>query len=263
MACASVGSRGIPPLHVFSFNVFRSLVVQTNRLNPRASSLRFVLLFWYFFCFNIYAMYSGTLTAVLVIPSFNPPVDALTDLPAAAARGFAVGTLKASSTEFLFRHAEGGIYQQVWQLFHPVHSLLPDPELGFDKVLQEKFVLINSELNAKIRATVRGRDKYHFGRDTFYPHGYGIVCTSGAPFRPKFEQMLAWISEAGLITQWAEQEIQTLAHHEAQGEASREGAMVSLTLEHLQAAFFLLLTGLTVAAATFLLELTACLLLTS
>ena len=57
------------------------------------------------------------------------------------------------------------------------------------QVLQEKFVLVNSELNAKIRATVRGRNKYHFGRDTFYPHGYGIACTSGAPFRPKFEQM--------------------------------------------------------------------------
>ena len=30
--------------------------------------------------------------------------------------------------------AEGGIYKQVWELFNPVHSLLPDPELGFDKV---------------------------------------------------------------------------------------------------------------------------------
>lgn len=32
------------------------------------------------------------------------------------------------------QRADSGIYHQVWQLFHPVHSLLPDPELGFDKV---------------------------------------------------------------------------------------------------------------------------------
>ncbi|XP_045104339.1 glutamate receptor ionotropic, kainate 3-like [Portunus trituberculatus] len=226
-------SGGGLPLQVAAFNMFRSIVVQTNFLPPKSSSLRFVFIFWYFFCFIIYAMYSGTLTAVLAIPSFDQPVDSLTDLPAAVANGFAVGTLKASSTEFLFRHADGGIYKQVWELFHPVHSLLPDPELGFDKVLEEKFVLVNSELNAKIRATVRGREKYHFGRDTFYPHGYGIACISGAPFRPKFEQLLQWIVEAGLVTQWGEQEIQKLAHHEAGSDEAQ--ATLSLTLEHLQA----------------------------
>ncbi|XP_063866159.1 glutamate receptor ionotropic, kainate 5-like [Scylla paramamosain] len=246
-------------LHVAAFNMFRSIVIQTNFLPPRSASLRFVFIFWYFFCFIIYAMYSGTLTAVLAIPSFDRPVDSLTDLPAAVANGFSVGTLKASSTEFLFRHADGGIYKQVWELFHPVHSLLPDPELGFDKVLEEKFVLINSELNAKIRATVRGREKYYFGRDTFYPHGYGIACTSGAPFRPKLEQLLQWIVEAGLVTQWGEQEIQKLAHHEAGSDEAK--ATLSLTLEHLQAAFYLMLCGSTVAAATLMMELSVCVLL--
>lgn len=37
----------------------------------------------------------------------------------------------------MMQHAEGGIYRQVWELFDPVHSLLPDPELGFDKVNRE------------------------------------------------------------------------------------------------------------------------------
>lgn len=48
-------------------------------------------------------MYAGTLTAVLAIPAFEQPVDSLTDLPYASLDGFTVGTLKDSSTEFLFR----------------------------------------------------------------------------------------------------------------------------------------------------------------
>lgn len=47
-------SDGGLPLHVTTFNMFRSLVVQSNFLPPRSSSLRFVLLFWYFFCYIVY-----------------------------------------------------------------------------------------------------------------------------------------------------------------------------------------------------------------
>ncbi|KAK4325066.1 hypothetical protein Pmani_004337 [Petrolisthes manimaculis] len=249
-----------PSLQQLTFNMFRSLVVQENLLVSQDWPLRFVFITWYFFCYNIY----GTLTAVLAIPTFEKPVDGLTDLPLAAVDGFAVGTLKDSSTEFLFRGADSGIYHEVWQLFHPVHSLLPDPELGFDKVLKDKFVLINSELNAEIRATVRGRHRYHFGRDTFYPHGYGIACTTGAPFRLSFEKMLAWITEAGLINFWAEQEIQKVSGQTATegggggvaaaGDDAEGTGPGSLTLEHLQAAFLLLVCGALVAGVVFLME---------
>lgn len=70
-------------------------------------------------------------------------------------------------------------------------------------------------------------------RASYHPES---LLSASHPLLPSHR--LAWISEAGLITQWAEQEIQTLAHHEDQGEASKEGAMISLTLEHLQASVF-------------------------
>ncbi|XP_066976084.1 glutamate receptor ionotropic, kainate 3-like [Macrobrachium rosenbergii] len=238
-----------------SFNLFRSLVNQGNDLEGNRWPLRFVFVFWYLFCYNIYAMYSGTLTAYLAIPAFEPPIDSLTDLPKAARDGFTIGTLKASSTESLFRNADSGIYKEVWKLFDPPKSLLPTPDEGFDKVLAEKFVLINSEMNGEIRATVRGRDKYHFGRDTFYPHAYGIACNSGAPFRPKFDILLSWITEAGLVRRWAQEQINlvrrdvTTTGHSTEGEAS-----YSLTLNHLQATFFLVCGGFALSGGALLLE---------
>ena len=57
------------PLHVTSFNMFRSFVVQTNFLPPRSTSLRFVFLFWYFFCYIIY----GEWRISLFLPSSFPP----------------------------------------------------------------------------------------------------------------------------------------------------------------------------------------------
>ncbi|XP_069994897.1 probable glutamate receptor [Penaeus vannamei] len=242
-----------PSLQASVFSLFRSLVVQGNLLQADRWPLRFIFVFWYFYCYNIYAMYSGTLTAVLAIPAFEKPLDTLEDLPPAAEEGFKVGTLRASSTEFLFRYAESGIYKEVWDLFDGEESLLKTPEEGFDKVLSEKFVLINSQLNAEIRAAVRGRGRYHMGRDSFYPHGYGIACFSGAPFKPIFDVMLARINEGGMITKWAQEEILKVAGKEkgAKGEAEKEGNY-SLTLLHLRAAFFLLLAGMAVSACAFL-----------
>ncbi|XP_042224437.1 uncharacterized protein LOC121868195 [Homarus americanus] len=235
--------------------MFRSLVLQGNPLPVNNWPTRLVFITWYLFCYNIYAFYAGILTAVLTVPVFEKPVDSLADLPLAAGEGFAIGTLKDSSTETLFRQAESGIYYQVWQLFHPVDSLLPDPELGFDKVLGEKFVLINSQLNAEIRATVKSRDKYHFSRETFYPHGYSIACTTGAPFRPNFERMLSGIIEAGLINHWAEGEIQKLSGKvDTDGDETEDGGPSSLTVQHLQAAFFLLALGGATSSAAFLVE---------
>ncbi|XP_071542916.1 glutamate receptor ionotropic, delta-2-like, partial [Panulirus ornatus] len=253
--CRADGDGLQPTLHTLAFNVFRSLVGQGNTTPAPTWSLRLLFGCWYFFCYNIYAMYAGVLTAVLAVPVFEKPVDSLSDLPASAGNGFIIGTLKDSSTEVLFRKAESGIYKEVWELFRPDQSLLPDPEIGFSKVLKEKFVLINSELNAEIRATVRGREKYHFGRDTFYPHGYGIACITGAPFRPVFDKMLSWVTEAGLIDHWAEEEIRKLSgQRDADDPASGGEGPGSLTLNHVQAAFFLLLTGAVVSTLAFVLE---------
>lgn len=59
------------------------------------------------------------------------------------------------------------------------------------QITKEKFVFLNPQLSSELRATQRGRENYHFARETFYPQRYGVACNKGAPFLPKLNQM--WV----------------------------------------------------------------------
>ncbi|XP_068229792.1 glutamate receptor ionotropic, delta-2-like [Palaemon carinicauda] len=124
-------------LENFSFNMFRSLVVQTNRVPARYWPHRFTFVFWYLFCLNILVIYSGTLTAVLVTPAFEKPIDDLTDLPQAISNGFTLGIVGETSFEYLFKEAKQGIYKETWNLFNHKDrskSFFSGPDEPFDKV---------------------------------------------------------------------------------------------------------------------------------
>lgn len=43
------------------------------------------------------------LIATLVTPSFEKPIDSLTDLPRAAKNGFTIGVIADSSSEYMFK----------------------------------------------------------------------------------------------------------------------------------------------------------------
>ncbi|KAK7085913.1 hypothetical protein SK128_018158 [Halocaridina rubra] len=177
----------------FSFNAFRSLVVQSNLLQAKYWPHRFIFIFWYLFCFYISALYSGTLTAVLVTPTFEKPIDYLTDIPEAVkSQGYSLGVIGDSAFEELFKSAKEGIYEEIWTLFNHKErskSFFSYPDQGFDQLVKGKFIFVNSQMGSKIRAIRKGLNKFHFSRQTFYPQGYGIACNSGSPFRMKFNDM--------------------------------------------------------------------------
>ncbi|XP_069954487.1 glutamate receptor ionotropic, delta-2-like isoform X2 [Cherax quadricarinatus] len=223
--------------HDYIFHLFRVLVVQSNLLRPSYWPHRLVFFFWYLFCFYIYALYSGTLTAVLAIPAYEKPIDGLVDLPKAVAQGFTVGTVSDSSLEFIFKEATDGIYKQVWGLFNHKDrskSFFQTPDFGFPKILEGKFALINPELNSEVRAAKKGRQKYYIGRQTFYPQGYAMACCKGSPFIPKFNQMLRRITEAGLISQWKVGEIEKISAGSYSSDSPTDRRPSAITLKHLQ-----------------------------
>ncbi|XP_063852040.1 glutamate receptor ionotropic, delta-1-like [Scylla paramamosain] len=82
-----------------SFNMYRNLMVQNNLIATSSWVLKLIFFGWYLFSFYIYAMYSGTLTAVLAIPAFDKPIDSLQQLAGAHRRGYTIGTTRDSSFE--------------------------------------------------------------------------------------------------------------------------------------------------------------------
>ncbi|KAK7076309.1 hypothetical protein SK128_001033 [Halocaridina rubra] len=234
-------------LERFTFNIYRSLLIQSNLLETSFWPHRLVYIFWYLFCFYVLALYSATLTAVLITPSFEEPIDYLTDVvQAVEKRQYSLGVTGDSAFEYLFKEAKEGIYQKIYTLFNHKNrskSFFSHPDVGFEVLGNENFIFFNSEVSSKIRAIKKGLDRYHFGRQTFYPQGYGIACNTGAPYREKFNEMLVFMREGGLISKWADEELVKVAGKSKRTSDTTSGRAKVISLKHLQAAFFILLIG--------------------
>ncbi|XP_066984769.1 glutamate receptor-like [Macrobrachium rosenbergii] len=239
----------------FLFNVFRSLVQQENQLSSPYWSHKFIFVFWYLFCLNISVVYSGMLIATLVTPSFEKPIDSLTDLPAATDNGFTILVTDETSDAYMFKEATQGIYAQTWKLFNhedKSKSFISSATYGMDLVLNEKGVYIVAQLASKFIAMRKGFRRYHFARDNFAIQYYGIPCMRGAMFRSQFDKILLRINEGALITKWINDEFQKIATN-AEAEVHEAGPQ-AFTLIHLQAAFYILPIGYLIAGLAFCVE---------
>ncbi|KAK8386701.1 hypothetical protein O3P69_017871 [Scylla paramamosain] len=231
------------PLQDLTFNMYRSLVVQSNRLPALLWPLRLVFAGWYLYCFyNAFsshplssptratlpgistsspALYSGTLTAVLALPVYEKPIDSLADLLEASKQGFYPVTIKEISIDFLFQVA----------IFLP--AAVPDNSCFFV-------------------FTSTGRDNFYLGRQSFFPQTYGIACMKGADYRKHFDRVLERLVQSGLVEKYKRDEFLKLGGRITGGGGKRRGQTSAITITHLQGAFFLYVIGVTLALAVLL-----------
>ncbi|XP_064101787.1 glutamate receptor ionotropic, delta-2-like isoform X2 [Macrobrachium nipponense] len=182
-----------PGLELFAFNVFRSTINQGNSIETDDWSQRWILFVWYLFCLVNIALYSGMLTAVLAIPAFEIPVDSLYDLRGAVKDGFAIGVIKDSTNELIFKVATEGIYKEVWDLFShkdPSQSFVDGSAEGIKRILERKFIFIGSTTVMRSYAMRLGLWNYHEGRQTFFPQLVALSFPPGAPYQENFNWVL-------------------------------------------------------------------------
>ncbi|XP_071537524.1 glutamate receptor ionotropic, delta-2-like [Panulirus ornatus] len=200
-------------------------------------------------------MYSGTLTAALAVTAYEKPIDSLYDLADAHQDGYTIGTIRDTNYETTFKRAKSGIYRDVWQLFNHEDrdkSFVPSTDAGFEMILKHKYVLINAELNSRLKATQRGREKFYFARETFLPQGYGIACSSGSPFKVIFSSILIRLTEVGLVGKWADDEVDKLSKYMS---PSSDPGPTAISLQHLQAAFLIMMLGFAISVIGLVMEL--------
>ncbi|XP_042223943.1 ionotropic receptor 40a-like [Homarus americanus] len=242
----------------YSFNMFRSVLNQGNFIYAKAWPIRLVLFSWYAFCIIMYALYSGTLTAYLTKPTFEKPIDSLEDLEEATQGRLVPAIQQGTSLEELLKTAEFGIFKRLWDTTDPSRSFPSGGKQAMDMVLTHDIVYISAKINSEIRAAQKGRNHFYHARQTFFPQSYGIVCTSGAPFKNRFDSELGKMVQAGLINKWMRDELEKLRksmkNRDDQAESTVAGG--ALSLDHLQGAFFILASGCFLSAVIFFLETT-------
>ncbi|KAK8396597.1 hypothetical protein O3P69_004937 [Scylla paramamosain] len=124
-------------------------------------------------------------------PSFEKPIDSLQDLLEANKFGFVPAAQAGTSNEYLLKTAQSGIFKALWEMTEPSRSFPKSGHEAMEKVLTDDIVYMSANLNSEIRASQKGRHRFHLARNTFFPQGYGIACFPGAPFKTKFSIILA------------------------------------------------------------------------
>ncbi|KAK7084343.1 hypothetical protein SK128_011264 [Halocaridina rubra] len=114
---------------------------------------------------------------------------------------------------------------------------------------------MSANLNSEIRASQKGRSRFYLARQTFFPQGYGIACRGGAPYLQKFDDVLVQLLQAGLINKWVKDEVLKLpSARGGQGKRRKTSDAQPLSLNHLQAAFYLLFGGCVLSAVALVME---------
>ncbi|XP_045104359.1 glutamate receptor ionotropic, delta-2-like [Portunus trituberculatus] len=244
----------VTPLHDLTFNMYRSLVVQSNRLPALLWPLRLVFAGWYLYCFYVSALYSGTLTAVLALPVYEKPIDSLADLLEASKQGFYPVTIKEISIDFLFQKATSGVYHQIGRLMTTDKHYVDSPSNGIARVLQGPAVYIDARLSMEIQMIVQGKDNFYLGRQSFFPQTYGIACMKGADYRRHFDRVLERLVQSGLVEKYKRDEFLKLGGRITGVGGKRRGQTSAITITHLQGAFFLYVIGVTLALAVLVME---------
>ncbi|XP_064121561.1 glutamate receptor ionotropic, kainate 5-like [Macrobrachium nipponense] len=176
----------------YSLNMFRSIVNQGNDIETESWSLRFILFVWFGVCLVFSALYSGVLTAVLAVPSYETPIDSLSDLPRATKDGFTIGLLGGSSYEVLFKSAKDGLYKQTWDLMDHKDrskSFVSGMDEGMKRVLERKFVFVAGEVFMSLYLRKYGYGRFYFGRERFFPGYVGFAFQMGSPITPVFTHL--------------------------------------------------------------------------
>ncbi|CAL4148062.1 unnamed protein product, partial [Meganyctiphanes norvegica] len=231
-------------------NTFMIAVLQDHHINPTIWLYRYIFYMWSIFCLLISVLYSGNLIASFTIPSLEKPIDSLYDLVRASdEKDMCLALIPGTVYEFWFEAyscKETRNYFRISCHMCVIHHFL-------DKlVLTENVAYPMSKIGAQcVFAQGRKPYLYHIGRETFNSDFYGIAVSSGSPFRKPFEKILLRLNEAGLIDKWANDEIYKMQS----SDRPDSSGLTQITMDHLQAAFYLILSGHTISLLVFITEL--------
>ncbi|XP_066955368.1 glutamate receptor-like isoform X2 [Macrobrachium rosenbergii] len=238
-------------LNDLTFGMFKPMVVQGCMILPLTWCLRCIFVSWFVFNTYVFALYSGVLTSVLSVPSYEKPIDSLYDLlDAIRHRGTKMLTVCGSNNEYLFSMTTQKVYVDIWALFDYSIGCVKSWDEGVDKVITGNYAYINSHMGGQVRANLRGKRKFHFAKNEYNAHGYAIACPNGSPYREAFDDVLIWLMSTGLIQKFSNDELLKAQRPDVIDSESPE----PFTVLQLQAGFYLLIAGWMIATGMFIVE---------
>ncbi|CAL4066314.1 unnamed protein product, partial [Meganyctiphanes norvegica] len=226
----------------------------------RVTTQLFILFFW-FYAVILTTAYCSNLTAFLTIESKPDGIETVQQLHAAG--------LEVSSLGPFFKGALSSAVDPY--LKELADRFVPYDSLGvvFPRVLAgDSFYLHNRQFLEYIITTEftnGGSTSMRIMKECFAPYNIAMALQRNSPLKRKFDKVILWMIESGLVRRWfleslrADKQVKQQEKKENSDgkseDAEDDGGLVSLGLDHMQGAFFLLVIMLVMSILVFFLEL--------
>ncbi|XP_068239643.1 uncharacterized protein [Palaemon carinicauda] len=158
---------------------------------------------------------------------------------------------------FQLQTATEGIFKQTWDLFNHEdrsRSFVKSAFEGVKRVLEEKFVFITSDNYGTLFKVVFGKERIYLSKERFLPSHVGFACQRGSPIIDALTLILLKMKEGGIMDRVTDEYINNVPLDPSARTVVVEKKSASITLTHLQAAFYIFCIGTSVSTTTFLME---------
>ncbi|KAK8397739.1 hypothetical protein O3P69_004490 [Scylla paramamosain] len=228
---------------------------------PRTFSTRVLVATWLVFVIIFISAYCGNLTASLTLPKYPPRPETIPQLVDSVKKI----TMQRFGEDYkiFFSKSESPLFQKLALLMDFVPSLMAGQQQATEKsqahIDNRRYQHHNI---AKWFTRPDGSEMLYIGRDPIMPGQSALPLPHDAPYAANIDRLLMAVVEGGLYEKWAsdllfkvrqEKRIQLRKQQEdAEQEPTRSREMtLSLSMDHMQGAFMLLLLGLILAALVF------------
>jgi hypothetical protein len=227
---------------------FWAIILEESASNnpPDVAVIRTVFFAWVLYCWAVNTVYQTYLTSFLVDPGLRRPLASEDEI-------------LASGIDCVTETSTVSIYDGLAETRYKHMKITYDIEVTEERVVKGTSAFLFSKYLVDYNIAVKymdanGKPRICKVEDDFASTLITIFVPKGCPLKARYDRVLLFLMQAGLLNLWWEK-IKYTATLETAGDISLPpGEYVALTTEHLQSAFYFLILGYAVSVSSFLLE---------
>jgi len=228
---------------------FWAIILEQSAFNhpPDVAAIRAVFFGWVLYCWALSTVYQAHLTSFLMDPGLQHQISSEDEI---LTSGIEYSTV--TSLVFLYPDLKGKRYRRL--------NNTVDVDLAQARVAEGTLAFLYAKFQVEYNVALRYKNANGIPsicniKDDFDFNLVTIHVPKGFPLKPKYDNILLALLQAGLVNMWWENVKYTASLEGARKFGSPNGEFIVLTLKHLQSAFYFLLLGYALSILLFLIEL--------
>jgi Ligand-gated ion channel. len=229
------------------FNFWAIIIEESASNAPNGTAVRAIFLAWVLYCWAINNVYQAYLTSFLIDPGLQHQLSSEDEM---LTSGIEYST--ETSVISLYTGLLGTRYRHIIAT-EDVQTAEKRVEKGTLALLFSMF-LVQYDIALEYM-DADGKPRICDIEDDFAFNLVTMFVPKGSPFKARYDQVILYLMQAGLVNFWWE-ELKYTATLEKAGDFNLPpGEYIALKMDHLQSAFYFLFLGYALSVTSFLLEL--------